>query len=177
LYLSNTIDDQGFCTTEQKMQLFESFVRAAAPIAGGPIVVKLHAREDADAFRAVAARTGATVHVLKDESLFAVFAMGRAAVVLASTVGLEALAFGLPLAVLEIPGHGHVFEYVERGVAIPLRADDIAGGVRELLARPLDTAKTSAFLERHMAYRGHAAEQIADRITEIAARRADRKAS
>jgi hypothetical protein len=177
LYLSNTIDDQGFCTTEQKMQLFESFVRAAAPIAGGPIVVKLHAREDADAFRAVAARTGATVHVLKDEPLFAVLAMGRAAVVLASTVGLEALAFGLPLAVLEIPNHGHVFEYVERGVAIPLRGDDIAGGVRDVLARPLDAAKTSAFLERHMAHRGHAAEQIADRITEIAARRADRKAS
>jgi hypothetical protein len=176
LYLSNTIDDQGFCTTDHKMQLFESFIRAAAPVAG-PIVVKLHAREDADAFRAVAARTGATAHVLKEESLFAVLAMGRAAVVLASTVGLEALAFGLPLAVLEIPSHGHVFEYVERGVAIPVRAADIAGGVRELLARPLDAVKTSAFLERHMAHRGHAAEQIADRIIEIAARRADRKAS
>ncbi len=168
LYLSNTIDDQGFCTTAAKMELFAGFVREAAPVLARErraLVVKLHPREDTEAFRRAAAGfPGVPIHVLPLEApLFAVLAMGRAAVVLASTVGLEALAFGLPLAVLAIPGHGHVFEYVARGAAIGLQPGAIGGGVDRLLgAEPPPAA--GPFLERHLAHRGRAAEQIAEQI-------------
>lgn len=175
LYLSNTIDDQGFCTTAAKMALFEGFVREAAPVLareGRALVVKLHPREDTAAFRRAAAGfPGVPIHVLPLEApLFAVLAMGRAAVVLASTVGLEALAFGLPLAVLAIPGHGHVFEYVARGAAIGLVPGAIAGGLERLLAAvdaPAAAAPAAPFLERHLAHRGRAAARIADEIAAL----------
>ena len=168
LYLSNTIDDQGFCTTAEKMGLFQAFLRGARPAAERArraIVVKLHARESVAAFREAAVGV-ANVHVLEDELLFAVLAMGHAAVVLASTVGLEALAFGLPLGVLELPRHGHVFDYVASGAAIALRLDELERGVGELLAAsPGDRAAT--YLEHHMANRGHAASRIADCLVEL----------
>lgn len=174
LYLSNTIDDQGFCTTAEKMELFATFVREAAPVLAREhraLVVKLHPREDVEAFRRVAGGSpGVPVHVLPLEAqLFAVLAMGRAAVVLASTVGLEALAFGLPLAVLAIPGHGHVFEYVARGAAIGLAPGGIADGVARLCADGSPPAAAPSFLERHLAHRGEAAARIADEIAALSA--------
>ncbi|HWO21604.1 MAG TPA: hypothetical protein VNO30_22700 [Kofleriaceae bacterium] len=171
LYLSNTIDDQGFCTTAAKLALFTSFAREAAPVLareGRALVVKLHPREDTAAFRrAAAALPDAPIHVLPLEApLYAVLAMGRAAVVLASTVGLEAIAFGLPLGVLAIPGHGHVFEYVARGAAIGLAPGGIGAGVARLLeAAPPPAA--APFLERHLAHRGQAAARIADQLAAL----------
>jgi hypothetical protein len=172
LYLSNTIDDQGFCTTAEKMQLFERFLEQATPVArrhGAGIVVKLHAREDVSAFRVVAARHD-NVHVLGDAPLFAVLAMGRAAVVLASTVGLEALAFGLPLGVLEIPGHGHVFDYVASGAATALSQPTLAADVDRLLSSPT-SPRAAGYLDQHMAHRGAAAIRIADCLAELSTSR------
>jgi hypothetical protein len=170
VYLSNTVDDQGFCTTAEKMELFAEFLAVAAPMAareGRAIVVKLHARESVDAFRKATAGT-IGVHVLGDEPLYAVLAMAHAAVVLASTVGLEALAFGVPLGVLELPRHGHVFEYVHRGAAIGLRRSALAGDLGNLLAAASsERARAGDFLDRHMAHRGHAATRIAECLFEL----------
>jgi hypothetical protein len=176
LYLSNTVDDQGFCTTAQKMQLFADFVKRAAPVLardGRAIVVKLHMRENVDAFRRIAdAQHDVPVHVLGTEGLFETLAIGQAAVVLASTVGLEALAFGLPLGVLALPGHGHVFEYVSRGAAVGLALDNLATELPALLALERGSRPASeAFLERHMAHRGQAASRIASRLLELRTRR------
>ncbi len=167
LYLSNPIDDQGFCSSADKLALFARFVREAAPAlarAGAPLVVKLHPREDLAAFRAAAAGLVAHLTFAGDAPLFALLAVARAAVVLASTVGLEALAFGLPLAALALPGHGFAFEYVERGAAIGLEPGSIADGVATLLAAPTAarTAAAAALVERHLAGRGQAAQRIAD---------------
>jgi len=172
VYLSNPIDDQGFCTTADKMALFERFLAEAAPAlpAGTPVVVKLHMREDAAAFRAVAERSplAGRVHVLADAPLFAVLAAARAAVVLASTVGLEALVFGVPLGVLAVPGAGHVFEYVSGGAAVGLELGALAGGLGALLdggASP--SPRVAAFVERHLAHRGQAAQRVADCIDAV----------
>jgi hypothetical protein len=174
VYLSNTIDDQGFCTTTEKMRLFETFLRAAAPTTtrlGLPIVIKLHARESVHAFREVAARFKGVI-VLEDAPLFGVLAMAQAAVVLASTVGLEALAFDVPLGVLEIPGHGHVFDYVASGAAIGLRTEQLAQDIEALLTpEPNRVATARAFLDRHMAHRGYAARNIADCLMDLSHRR------
>jgi hypothetical protein len=169
LYLSNTVDDQGFCTTAEKMQLFADFIAAATPALGTrAIVVKLHGRENVAAFREVAA-PHAHVHVLSTEGLFETLAIGQAAVVLASTVGLEALAFGLPLGVLALPRHGHVFEYVSRGAAVGLTLANVAAELPRLLAAPRGGARD--FLERHMAHRGEAAARIAGCLLELAHKR------
>jgi hypothetical protein len=171
LYLSNTIDDQGFCTTADKMNLFRSFIERSKPTLlreRRALVVKLHLREDLAAFREVAsAFSDVPVHVV-DANLFEVLAIGHAAVVLASTVGLEALAFGVPLGVLAIPGHGHVFEYVSRGVAVGLSIETLDATLPSLLAQERGiTPAMEAFLERHLAHRGKAAAQIADCLVEL----------
>jgi hypothetical protein len=163
LFLSNPIDDQGFCTNAEKMQLFEQFA-AQVSARGVPLLVKLHPREDVAAFRraAEAARTRAPIHVVDDAPLFAILAAGRAAVVLASTVGLEALLFDLPLGVLAIPRHGFAFRYVADHAAIGLEPGDDAALARLLSGTPPTGA--GAMLERYLAHRGRAAACVADTI-------------
>jgi hypothetical protein len=172
VYLSNPIDDQGYCTTAEKMALFRRFADEVADLladSGRELLVKLHPREDVAAFHRAASesRAGARARVLDDQSLFAVLACCGAAVVLASTVGLEALLFGRPLGVLEVPGAGFVFDYVQSGAARGLRlGDGLAGSVAALLAAgdaPAGGVQAS-YLERHLAHRGSAAERIASLI-------------
>lgn len=176
LFMSSAVDDIGFCTTEQKLALFARFMRAAAPIMKREncgVLVKLHPREDPDGFRVVLAELAIpNVHLVVDQSVFAVLAAGRAAVISLSTVGLEALMFGLPLAVLPLPGHGHVFEYVSSGVAIGLDDNDLAPGIDQLLTAPI-SSQAQAFIQRHLADRGRAADNVADQVFAIA-RRASR---
>ncbi|NIY17466.1 MAG: hypothetical protein GWM98_22600, partial [Nitrospinaceae bacterium] len=52
--------------------------------------------------------------------LYPLFVLSKAAIVLASTVGLEALMMDVSLGVLEIPGSGFVYDYVEQGAAMGL---------------------------------------------------------
>jgi len=169
LYLSNPIDDQGFCSTADKLELFERFViesRRELEQRRVPLAVKLHPREDLDGFRRVATKLGADVHFLGDAPLFPLLAASRAAVVLASTAGLEALAFGIPLGVMELPRHGFVFEYVSRGAAIGLSPGSIATRVAELLNRGTDP-RDQAFVERHLAGRGSAALRITELLERL----------
>jgi hypothetical protein len=170
LYLSNPIDDQGYCTTAEKLDLFRRFADEVADTlaAGGrQLLVKLHPREDVAAFRRAAAesRAAARTRVLDDHPLFAVLACSGAAVVLASTVGLEALLLGRPLGVLEVPGAGFVFDYVESGAARGLRPGQLAAAVAEMLEqdRPANGAR-EPYLERHLAHRGSSARRIASLI-------------
>lgn len=179
LYLSNPIDDQGFCSTAEKMKLFELFVeRAAQELVrrAVPLVVKLHPREDAEAYRALAARAAIPVHVAGDEPLFAWLAVARGAVVLASTVGLEALRFGVPLGVLPLPGHGYVFEYASHGAAVALAPESsesseaIEAGLGELFdGGPARSAAAAALLTRHLGA-GDAAARIADVLEKLGTR-------
>jgi hypothetical protein len=173
LYLSNPVDDQGFCSSAAKLSLFATFVQEAAAElrrTGTPLVVKLHPREDLAAFRAAAAGLEAAVSFAGDAPLFALLGVARAAVVLASTVGLEALAFGVPLAALALPGHGFAFEYVSHGAAVGLSPGAIAAGVAELLGPPPAEriAAAEALVERHLAGRGQAASRIADAVESAA---------
>jgi hypothetical protein len=172
-FLSNPIENQGYGTVDVKLRLFESFLREAGPVLdarGIDVVVKTHLQEDPALFEQVAARTpfAARVHVIADGALFAVLAAARAAVVLASTVGVEALAFGLPLGVVDIPGHGFAFEYVQRGAAVGLTTGAMAEGVRALVDDAAARRPAAvALIERHLHDRGHAAAHVADVVERL----------
>jgi hypothetical protein len=174
-FLSNPIEIQGYGSRELKLDLFARFLAGAAPVlraAGVPIVVKNHLHEDPDDYRRVAAASpiGDLVTVLDTGPVFAAIAAARAAVVLTSTVGLEALAFGLPLGVLEIPGHEFAFEYVQRGAAVPVRIASVAAGVEQLLARDDARARAGeAFVHRHLHDQGRARYNVADVIERVLA--------
>lgn len=174
VYLSNPVDDQGFCSTAAKLELFERFIVESAPVLasrGVDLVVRLHPREDRTAFQRVIDRhLGARVVKIVGGTLFDLLACARAAVVLASTVGLEALVFDVPIAALELPGHGFPFEYVSRGAAVGIRLDAIASGVMAVLDRdPAREQAAATFLERHLAHRGGATRRIAQTISGLGA--------
>lgn len=171
LYMSNPIDAQGFGTTAFKLELFRSFLRECGPALTArdvPIVVKLHSYENPATFRAIAAEVGAQVHVAEGVPLFALLASARAAVVAASTVGLEALYFGLPLAALQLGRHGFAFEYVSRGAAVPLRPGEMLAGLHHLLEAPSARAEDGrALLERHLAHIGRATDRVRDTLLSV----------
>jgi hypothetical protein len=174
LYMSNPIETQGFGTKDGKLALFARLLADAAPLlrAGAvPVIVKNHPQEDPDDYARVARESPVAdlVTVLPPSApIFALLAAARAAIVLTSTVGLEALAFGLPIGVLEIPGFPFAFEYVQRGAAVPVYGAQIAAGVAELLAGArARTAAGQALLERHLHDRGKATQHVAEVIQEV----------
>ncbi len=174
LVVSNPIDDQGFCSTREKLELCERFAReigAALLGRGTGLVVKLHARESrADFQRAAALPPGLDVRIVEEAPLHPLLAAAEAVVVLASTVGLEALLLGKPLAVLEIPGFGFAFDYVPAGAARGLTwSEPMAPQVLALLDDPPSPAAT-AYLARQLAAGGGSARAVGDLVADLAER-------
>jgi len=169
VFLSNPIDTQGFCSTEQKYQLFARFVAAAAPWLdqrGIQMVVKIHPSESLSAYRALAAVSPAAhrIVVLRDVELYPLLHLASAAIILATTAGLEALLLGVPLGALEVPGVGFLYDFVQEGAAVPLRVDEAVGpALAALVDRPDAWAlKRKAYLADHVSNLGVSAEAIAD---------------
>ncbi|MEZ5333388.1 MAG: hypothetical protein R2991_15410 [Thermoanaerobaculia bacterium] len=126
LLATNPIDDQGYCTRAEKLALVARFVAALEGALARrelTLALKLHARESADEYRTAMGPLSALVEVETDTPLTALLESHDAAVVLASSVGVEALRAGLGLGVLEIPGHGFAWEYVASGAAEGLAWD------------------------------------------------------
>jgi hypothetical protein len=168
-FLSNPIESQGYGSKHDKLALFARFLAGAAPVLRArniPVIVKNHLHEDPGDYARIAAQSPIPGLVsVVDRPIFAAIAAARAAVVLSSTAGLEALAFGLPLGVLEIPGHDFAFEYVQRGAAVPIRLASVATALEQLLGRDdVRSAAGTAFVERHLFDRGRARYHVADVI-------------
>ena len=175
LLLSNPIDDQGFCTTQEKLDLIRRFVTEIAPLFDDPgfhLIVKLHGRESVRDFEALVngLPVANRVTVLSAAPLYPLFMLSQAAIVLASTVGLEALFFGLPLGVLEIPGTGFVYDYVSGGAAHGLTWNaSMADQVRGLLqSRPQARPSAAAYVARNLATREGATGRVVKLITRLA---------
>jgi hypothetical protein len=172
--LTNPIDSQGYCTTEEKYQLTRHFLDRLEPFAREAalhVVVKPHPGEDRAAYHAVADASllASRTTVLHAASPYALMVAADAVVVLGSTAGLEALMVGTRLGVLPTPGGRFLFDYVDAGVATPITLDDVPGGARELLAGRRDSAAVERYLERHLAHRPFAADRVADVILSTAA--------
>lgn len=179
LFLSNPIDDQGFCTTQEKMMLVGRFLDGIKSLFDDPdfrLVIKLHPRESVEAFEAVARAqlgqdgdTADRVTVMGGGYLYPLFILSRAAIVLASTVGLEALMMNVPLGVLEIPGAGFVYDYVERNAALGLSWErPLAEQVSELLTgNNCDKPAVQAYIEYSLSTIGEAADAVTALIVRL----------
>lgn len=124
---TNPIDDQGFCSKEEKLALFESFLtRCADYINRNEIVLglKCHPREDLSGYNEIAQKYVAKVEELPGSISEAILKV-HAGVIMASTVGLELLGAQRPIAQMEIPGFGYVFDYTddESVVKVPVKGD------------------------------------------------------
>jgi hypothetical protein len=175
VFMSNPIEQQGYGSKDGKLALFARFLAGAAPVLRRrniAVLVTNHLQENPSEYARVAAQSPIPelVTIIERTPTFAAIAAARAAVVLTSTVGLEALTFGVPLGVLEIPGHDFAFEYVQRGAAVPIRMASIADGIEALLDP--DEARINAgnaFVRRHLHDRGRARYNVADVIERVVA--------
>jgi hypothetical protein len=171
--LTNPIDDQGFCSTAEKLDLVTSFVRRITEVLaaeGTTLAIKLHARESVKDYRAALSHLplDESIKVVDDEPLYPLLASSSAAITLASTAGLEALLFDLPLGVLKLPSVGYVHDYVSSGAAWGLGTKGTtAERVREMLRMPKKNREAvRSYLEHQIARRTGAAESVAATIAE-----------
>ena len=176
LLASNPIDDLGMCTNREKLDLVRDFVAAMEPLFDDPefhLAFKLHPRESVRQFSAIARESPdpARTSVLYDEPLYALLAASRAAVILASTVGIDALLCRVPLGVLEIPPHGFAFDYVQSGAALGLGWDGSMADQVRRLQRPgaWESLAGDRYLERNLKGRPGATELIVQLIQRLAA--------
>ena len=132
---TNPIDDQGFCTKDEKLALFEQFIeRGAEQInhSGLTLGIKTHPREDVNEYLEIAQKhVDKAIALPKDivEAIKSVYA----GIIFASTVGLELLLLGKRLGQMELPGHGYVFDYEENPdlLKIPLEGGFDLGALSE----------------------------------------------
>jgi hypothetical protein len=173
LLVSNPIDEQGFCSSREKIETVVRFASELEPLFRNPdfqLVVKLHASESGADFRRALTTLPMSdrITILEDVPLYPLLATVDACVVLASTVGLEALLLGLPLGVLEIPGFGFAFDYISKGVAHALSwrlpmPDQV---LRLLESRP--NPQVDGYLGLHLRTQDRAAELLTELVRELA---------
>jgi len=181
LFLSNPIDDQGFCTTEEKLALVGRFLEGILSLFEAPdfrLVIKLHPRESVGDFQAMVKERmgengrvdGKRVTVMGGGSLYPLFVLSNAAIVLASTVGLEALMMDVPLGVLEIPGTGFVYDYVEQGAAMGLSwKRPMAEQVCELLTGTVcDKQAVQDYIRYSLSTIGEATQRVTKLVKDVA---------
>jgi hypothetical protein len=164
LFASNPIDDQGFCSLNEKLNLFRKFLLFAFKYFQKDtiILLRLHPRENPDDFLQVIRELNVLekVQLVSDFPLFALFKCVQLTVIFASTIGLEALMHGSQLCVIKLPHHGYVFDYVSSGVALPLDLDNTSEF--KFISRSIE--QRNAYWQSYVAYPGESSRRTADII-------------
>lgn len=172
--LTNPIEVWGFCSQSGKMALLESFLDGLDRLFetdGLRVVFKIHRQESLRDYQALIERHRhrERLAVLTDAPLYPLLELSDAAIVLASTVGLEALLLGTPLGVLEIPGHGFIHDFVSSGAARGVGWNaSIADQTAALLDDdPRHNTALDVYLEQTLSARGNATGAVADLVADL----------
>ncbi len=174
LYVSNPVDDQGFCSHEEKIRLFTKFVHSMKEMMDQHdihLFVRLHPREDLVSFQK-AADTIATARVIwaQEYSLFEYLQKMDLSIVLASTVGLESMMVHVPVGVIKLPRHGFVFDYVQSGSALGI---DVDSDFTQLIWRAITIdqlklkEKSLLYVKTQLANRGESVPYITNHILNL----------
>ncbi|MBI3217911.1 MAG: hypothetical protein HYZ44_00195 [Bacteroidetes bacterium] len=174
LYVSNPVDDQGFCSHDEKIRLFTKFVQSMKEMMDERdihLFVRLHPREDLESFKSAAA-TIATNRIIwaQQFSLFEYLQKMDLTIVLASTVGLESMMVNVPIGVIKLPGHGFVFDYVQSGSAVGIDVDtDFTDHVWNAITvdQSVLKEKSLAYIKTQLANRGDSVTYITNHILNL----------
>lgn len=178
LFLSNPIEFFGYCTKDEKMALVRDFVLSIDPLFDDPefcLVFKLHGHENPEEFRVAVGSSPHSQRILIPSAidLYPLFEASSAAVMFGTTAGLEALLFGLPLGVIEIPRlGGFLHDYVDSGAATGLRwGNELADQVAGLLDRKgTYQPAVEKYLDRTLFVKDGAAERVGLLVERLLAR-------
>lgn len=183
LFLSNPVEFHGYCSIDQKLELVRDFIFGLEPLFEDEefrLVFKLHSHEDPDDFRAAADASphSSRIVIVSDYDLYPLLTLAEGAVIFSTTAGLEAVLFGVPLGVLELPGVGFLHDFVSEGAAVPLRwSEPMADQVGRLLAsKGCHQPSVERYLDRTLALRRGATEKILDLVEELLSGRSMRPA-
>ncbi len=161
LFASNPVDDQGFCSRLQKLDLFKKFLLSAELLfpPNHRIFLKLHPRESAADFSLVIKDTAMEqkVSIVDDVPLFLLLRKVNLVVIFASTIGLEAALNGTQVCVVKLPGYGFQFDYVDSGIALPLDLDRIS----EFKLKSISRQAMEEYSRGYLAYQGQSAKRVA----------------
>jgi hypothetical protein len=166
LLITNPIDVQGFCSSAEKIGLVARFVaglRDGLSREQVTLTLRPHPGESPAAYSdALTEADRALVSFDAGGRLEDLLAAHDVAVVMASTVGLEALRQRVPLAVLPTPGHGYVHDYVAREAALGVSIDATLAVQLTRHAEPGSDywAAVSSYLDYHLAHSGQATGQV-----------------
>lgn len=177
LYVSNPVDDQGFCTKKEKISLFVSFLLTFERYFLSKkitLLVKLHGRENESEFRQAVESSAAKTEIMfvNQHHLFSLFRISDAVVILASTAGLEAMLFDKPVGVIKLPGHGYVFDYVKEQAAVGI---DLEAGDETAMSMLMeqwagsDKNRAKEFATDHVSNAGSSAVQYKNEILKFLA--------
>ncbi len=164
LLCSNPLSAFGFATEEEQHERLDAFLGSARS-QGIDVLVRRHPQENACRFAALAAAHGAEIDTGPlEESFDSVDGV----VVFASTVGIEALAAGRRLGVLELPRGGYAFDYVDAGIGVPIAGPDFKS--LGALLQPPDPRWDQCRLKYLCSHLGppDAAQRIADACARVA---------
>lgn len=164
LICSNPLVAFGLADESEQQDRLRSFVRACGAH-NIEVALRPHPQEDGAWFTGLASEFGARVETVRP--LTELLAEFPAVAVFASTVGIEALAAGCRLGVIELPRGGFAFDYVAAGAGTALGAPDFSGLEDLLGADPGWETRRAQYLERHLGPRD-ASARAASRLLEVA---------
>ena len=166
---TNPIDDQGFCTTSKKFELFENLINSIKDEVNKRnivIILKTHPRESAAEYEKYL-KGKIENYILSDEKIFQVIPKVNGGIIMATTVGLELLLFQKNVAQISIPNHGFVFDYVENKVAQPiyLNSEDNSRLIIDyLVSNNFFSEEIKKYLKGHLGEYDTCALQIAQEL-------------
>lgn len=128
-FLSNPVEDIGFCSKDEKLLLFENLlIRLKTYFENGLyLLLRVHPREDINEFLSISNRLGLGDKVVSTQmltSIFSTLAIAERAIVMASTAGVDSLIANKPLAILKVYDNDFGHDYVQSGAAFPLVLDN-----------------------------------------------------
>jgi glycosyltransferase involved in cell wall biosynthesis len=159
----------------RKLELLRAAAGLQRSSAATAVLVKPHPREDPQELEGLIKQAGLPQEAILPFrlDLYKLLIESDVVVTAFSTVGVEALVLGKPVAVLRVPGEEAVLEYTaSEGVYRAFNAEELAEGVQRLLRDPELRRKLAAgrraYLERHEAGAdGGAARRVAAVIGEL----------
>jgi hypothetical protein len=157
------------------MQLFENFLsgmRAYMEKENLRILVRLHPREDINAFQKITEGNfyENKVFFVQQYALFACLAVVDLSVILASTVGLESMLCDTPVAVIKLPDHGFVFNYVSSGCAIGIDLNaDFSPAIWSAITAQREelVKKCRVYVSDQLSNSGRSADYISSHIADL----------
>ena len=172
LICSNPIDAQGYVTEDQKWELLGRYIKMVNPILqeeGIRLWIKLHPGENEHNLNHFLVQNGLDDAILLIKGgIFPILSIVDHVVILASTVGLEALCLGKQISVIDIPGFGCQFDYIEEntGTAIDLDDSNVEQSIRQIIDEEDNANNRAIYLDKHLSNRSNSDLFFAEKIQE-----------